>query len=188
MSPTDQTSAPFRFVTVGRWGAPVRGMALGVAAILLSACAAQQTAEKAGKPNVGPPPRDAKPGLIWMGVNPPTDTNSNGYADSIVSTVYLFADSGYVRSISVAGTFHFVLLAKGGKVMREWTVPSPGPQVAPIRTGVGDGFLVRISLLDSGGSDVLAYQSAELVGSFKSADGSEVKSVPNAVLIGKPGN
>jgi hypothetical protein len=153
---------------------------------LASGCASPRT-DTSDKPNVGPPPKDAKPGVMWMGVNPPTDTNSNGYADSIVSTIYLFADSGYVRSVSMPGSFRFSLLAKGGKVVREWTVANPGPQVAPIRTGVGDGYLVRVSLLDDGGSDVLPYQSAELVGSFKTADGVEVRSTPNAVLIGKAG-
>lgn len=162
------------------------GLALFAAALLLTGCAASQT-DKNDKPKIGPPPRDAKPGVMWMGVNPPTDTNSNGYADSIVSTVYLFADSGYVRSISVPGTFHFALLAKGGKMLREWTVVNPGPQVAPIRTGVGEGYLVRISMLQDGGTDVWTYQSAELVGSFKTDDGIEVRSTPNAVLIGKSG-
>lgn len=138
------------------------------------------------KPSIGPPPRQPRPGTMWMGVNPPSDSNANGYPDSMVVTVYLFADSGYVRSLQFPGTFHFKLIAKGGKVLREWSVASPGPKVTAIKTGVGEGSLVALSLLDDSGTDVFAYQSAEVVGSFETAKGEvRVQAPGNALLIGR---
>jgi hypothetical protein len=153
-----------------------------ICGLFVSGCVTQ----KSDKPDVGPQPKDSKPGVMWLGVNAPSDTNGNGYSDSLLVTVYLFADNGYVRSISLPGTYHFQLLAKGGKVVREWDAASPGPKVAPIKSGVGSGCLIALSMLEAGGSDVFTYQSVDLVGTFKTVDGVEVRSTPNAVLIGKP--
>ena len=160
-------------------------LVLTIHAACFAGCSSTSTPEKK---DIGSPPKDAKAGLIWMGVNPPTDTNANGYPDAIVCTVYLFADTGYVRSVSVPGTFTFTLLGKGGVPIREWTVTSPGPRSASIRTGVGEGSIIRLGLNDDGGSDVMAYQSADLIVSFRGVSGDTVKSTPNAVLIGRPGS
>ncbi|MBS0196735.1 MAG: hypothetical protein JSR77_08255 [Planctomycetes bacterium] len=151
------------------------------AAMTFAGCVADQTEKKA----VGPQPKDSKPGVMWMAINPPKDTNGNGYVDSLVATVYLFADNGYVRSISVPGTYHFKMVGKGGKVLRDWKIEFPGPKAASIKTGVGNGQLIALSLLDDSVGDIYSYQSVDLFGEFTAKDGTTtVQSAPNAVLIG----
>ncbi len=154
---------------------------LGGATMLLAGCVADQGEKK----TVGPQPKDSKPGVMWMAINPPKDTNGNGYVDSLVATVYLFADNGYVRSISVPGTYHFKMVGKGGKVLRDWKIEFPGPKAASIKTGVGNGQLIALSLLDDSVGDIYSYQSVDLFGEFTAKDGAiTVQSAPNAVLIG----
>lgn len=147
----------------------------------LSGCVADDAGER---PPVGPPPEHPVPTRMFMAAQPTVDTNSNGYLDSFVATVYLFQNS-YQRSVRVKGTFTFEMVAKNKKQIRVWNLSEPNPNIAAISSGVGPGYVMRISLLSDNGSDVLSGQTAEVKVSFKDEKGNVVEAQSTAALIGK---
>ncbi len=161
---------------VVRWASA----ACGVAGVMLAGC----VTEKENRPNVGPPPNKPIPTTMFMSAQPPRDTNSNGYLDSCVVTIYLFQNP-YPRSVRAAGEFSFRMVGKGGTLIREWKLADPGPEIAEVMAGVGPGYVARLSLIDGKGSDALAAQSVDLYGAFTDAAGNTVQATPTAVLVGR---
>jgi len=147
----------------------------------LGGCVADTTG---GKPKVGPPPENPVPTRMFMAAQPTVDTNSNGYLDSFVATVYLFQNN-YVRPVRVKGTFIIEMVAKNSTSIRIWNITEPSPNLAPISTGVGPGYVMRISLLADNGTDQLSGQTAEVKVSFKDEQGNVVEAQSTASLIGK---
>lgn len=151
-------------------------MIMGVAG-----CVADDANER---PPVGPPPTNPVPTRMFMAAQPTVDTNSNGYLDSFVATVYLFQNS-YQRSVRVKGTFTIEMVAKNNKQIRVWNLSEPNPNIAAISSGVGPGYVMRISLLSDNGTDVLSGQTAEVKVSFKDEHGNVIQAQSTAALIGK---
>jgi len=156
-------------------------LTIPAAAILLGGCVSDNPGER---PKVGPPPANPVVGRMFMAAQAPQDTDSNGYMDTFVVTIYLF-QTNYARSVRAPGEFHFKLTGKGGKVLREWTLKEPGPLVAAINAGVGPGYVMKMSLLVDKGTDEFPVQSAEVVASFIDKSGIVVEAQPTALLIGK---
>ncbi len=119
-----------------------------------------------------------------MAAQPTVDTNSNGYLDSFVATVYLF-QGNYVRPVRVKGTFTIQMIGRNNTEIRVWKISEPSPNVAAISTGVGPGYVMRISLLADNGTDLLPGQTAEVKVSFTDESGHTVEAQSTAALIGK---
>lgn len=150
-------------------------------AFLLPGC----VADEPKRPNVGPAPVNPEPSTMFMAAQALRDTNSNGYLDTCLITVYIF-QAGYARSVHMPGEFGFKLLGKGGTVIREWKLPARSTNVAMVNAGVGPGYVIKLSLLDDGGTDVFQGQSGDIVAVFTDTKGRSVQSESTTVLLGKP--
>jgi len=151
-----------------------------LSSLLLPGCvAADKPATK-----LGPQPAVSKLSTMFMAAQTPRDSNSNGYLDTCLITVYIFPDN-YPRSIQVEGTFELNLIGKGAKVLRTWSLQLPHPQVTSVNAGVGPGYFIKLSVLDDGGSDVMPTQSVDVVLKFIRKNGETVAAEPTSLLLGK---
>lgn len=149
--------------------------------IVLTGC----VADDPQRPQVGPAPANPQPSTMFMAAQALRDTNSNGYLDTCLITVYIF-QAGYARSVHMPGEFNFKLVGKGGAAIREWKLPTKSANVAMVNAGVGPGYVIKLSLLDEGGSDVFQGQSGDIIASFTDAKGRTVQAESTTVLLGKP--
>ncbi len=114
------------------------------------------------------PGRNA-PQQLWLAVASPTDSNSNGYADTFQVIVYLFPD----REISAIpvwadGRFDFVLQSPDGEAIDRWVFGNVATERSRQRLAPGPGhsFFLRLSE----GLDVREPIVASLRASFTPAD------------------
>jgi len=142
-------------------------------------------ADNSEKPKVGPPPTHPQPSQMFMAAQAFRDTNSNGYLDSGLLTVYIF-QTGYARSVQIPGEFTLKMVGKGGTAIREWKLAAPGPNVRKVVAGVGPGYVIALSLLEDQGTDVLPGQSADILAMFTDAEGRSIQAEQTTVLVGKP--
>jgi hypothetical protein len=123
-----------------------------------------------------PAPPDALTDALVLNVSAaPLDTNANGYPDLIHATAHLF-DTRYYPSIREDGAFVFVLYAAGevgdpeAEPLRLWRIADERLERAHARSGFGDCYRFKLSLLEDGG-DILPISMGDIVCRFEPTDG-----------------
>lgn len=155
--------------------------------VCIALCAVVSCAGK--RPQTGPrhaQPAGVRPNQMVASVGPFEDTNGNGYPDSATVSVYVFSDAYPEASVMVPATLLFRLAAKG-VTLREWHFDEAQAAGLVRRGPVGLGYVVRLSLLDSGQNDQVTDSRGELTVTFRAAEGVALTSVPESVRIGRSG-
>ena len=113
------------------------------------------------------PPSDPKPSRMVITTYLPTDTNSNGYPDTIPIRVHLFEhEGGWPLAVGVEGKFRFEMASPQGKTLASWDVdPSQVPGGVG-RDQIGPCYLFDLSLLTDGRTDKLDVETIDLRGAF----------------------
>lgn len=131
-------------------------------------------------------PDGVRPTQLLPSVKFAEDTDGNGYYDTIDVVLYAFSAQYPDASIYVPGTFSFRLIARDGRVIRQWPF-GPESAAAAVRRGpVGPGYEFRLSLLEGAG-DRVEEPSAELTATFTPTGGQVLKAVATPVRIGRTG-
>lgn len=132
-----------------------------------------------------PPPDNAVPTDVLPFVGFMEDADGNGYRDTIVVTIHLFARNYADASIYAQGSFDFKLVAKSGKTLREWSLPPDVVAGLAKRMPAGPAYFVRLSLLDNAGSDRVDESTADLSITFTSPNGQTARATAAGIAIGK---
>lgn len=116
------------------------------------------------------PPSNFQPSTITISAATPTDTNGNGFVDTIAVVVYVFGDiNRYPLSIPVDGDFAFRLMTDKNEKLAEWiftgeqVAKSESPDAPP-----GTGYLFGLRL--GNGKDVLPSMTGQLLARFRTSD------------------
>ncbi len=124
---------------------------------------------------------DAEPVQVFLSRGTPTDSDSDGYADTIPVIVYLFprAEESQVP-VWAAGEFEFRLLDRDQRLVARWVFP---PDVAErsrqqLPPGPAYSFFLRLGA----DSDQMPATSLELSGVFRSVSGRMVTSQGSAAV------
>jgi len=133
-------------------------------------------------PATGTKPHDAVPSQIVVNMKDFIDTDQNGYLDTGVATIYIFA-SGYALPIETAGSFVFTLTNAMGSTLAEWTVTAEQAAACRIRTQVGPGFAFNLDLRQRGAERVEG-PAATMTGQFTDTKGRAVRSGQLTVTLG----
>lgn len=158
--------------------------AISAAVLIAATCAGCSTPRPGPK---RPQPVDVVPTQFVPSIGNFEDTNANGYPDSATISIYVFSDAYPEASILVPATLAFRLAARDGRVLREWSFDEHQTAALVRRGPVGPGYVLRLSLLDQGGTDVLSESRGDLVVIYRSKNGATLTSLPETVRIGKPG-
>lgn len=134
-------------------------------------------------PTPGARPRDAAPSQMVVNMKDFVDTDQNGYLDTGVATVYLFA-GGYALPIDTAGSFVFTLTDPTGGVLAEWAVTPEQAAGCRIKTQVGPGYAFNLDLRPAGAEKSEA-PVATMTGQFTDAKGRSARSGRLSVTLGQ---
>lgn len=161
-------------------------LACSAIVLAMSACQTTITTADGGAPSVKPtdptpPPKSAKPNALAITFAPkPADTNGNDLPDSLQVTAYLFSRP-YPSPFYAEGAFHFAIYRLGqsgtpeklgAEPLRTWVFSPELVQRARSTSLAGPCHELILSLLVSGGSDVLPVESVDLIAWFDPSDGS----------------
>jgi len=133
----------------------------------------------------GSQPKDVVPTQIVASIGPFDDTDGNGYPDSATISMYVFADAYPEASVMLPATLSFRLRAKDGSTIREWAFTEERTASLVRRGPAGLCYVVRLSLLDTQGGDIVAETRGDLSVTYRTAAGVTLASVPEAVRIGR---
>lgn len=125
------------------------------------------------RPAARRPPADARPERLVPVQGQFEDTDGNRYGDSSLVVVYVYSRPHYDLPVPAKGSFEFTLADPGGTVIRRWEFDAASSERGRVTTPVGPGFAFTLSLLDDGGTDVVAGTEAELTCEFRASDGPE---------------
>ncbi len=156
-------------------------LVLGAVLIGASGCVAE-------KPEREPPPRqpaEVRVSDMFVALQRPTDSDGNGYLDTLETTIYLFGDRFEAASIFLPGSFRFTLLGEDGRIVGEWMIDSTAAREAAVLFSPGPGYQISVNLLDVG-TDVMPPQSADLLVTFTASSGEAVRK-RNSVRLGPTG-
>ena len=134
---------------------------------------------------VGPAPAGTRAMQITMSVGRPSDSDANGFPDTIPVVVYLFAATNeYPLSLSEAGSFTFALTSQGGEPLGRWEFGETETARAAQELPPGPGFVFGLRLAP--GVDRRPNQPVNVTAVFTSAlDARRIESGGAAsVLIG----
>jgi hypothetical protein len=134
-----------------------------------------------------PPPRDAQPTDLLPFVSFMDDTDGNGYRDTAVLTVLMFARNYPDASILAPGSLDLRLVGKGGRVIREWHLTADDLAGLAKRMPAGPAYYIRLSLLEGPGGDQVEETSADLHIGFAGPTGAPVKAMASGITIGRSG-
>jgi hypothetical protein len=135
-----------------------------------------------GKKNIPKQPLDSKPAVLLVTATQPEDTDSNGYPDSTLVTVYVFTDrTEYEMPIQVPGSLTFRLVDPKGKELARWVYDEQQTLKAQRRLPGGPGYVFGLSLLDVG-TDELPTTVATMAATFTPKDGRPVQRAASATL------
>lgn len=125
------------------------------------------------------PRTDLEPIQIQLTVGLPSDSDGNGYPDTIQALAYLFPDSKQsVLPVRGNGTFEFVMQDAAGDVIAHWAFPPDVVDQAARNLPAGVGYSMYLRL--SPGKDVMAPSSVDIRCRFISASGQEVRGLGRA--------
>jgi hypothetical protein len=94
-----------------------------------------------------------------------TDSDANGYPDTVPVIAYLFPGQGDgALPVLAEGTFRFTLRGASGAEAAVWEFPSEVAAASARELGPGPGYSFFLRLAD--GQDVMAAQTFELIGEF----------------------
>lgn len=164
-----------------------------VLVVLLGACTTHRVTTSDGWP-LPPPPREAPSPpasakadrmVFTVGMRP-GDSNNNGFPDTILASVQLFARD-HPTALQQEGAFVFTLYPQGksggsareaasggsvgGEAITSWRIEGESPRRAVASTLAGPCYRFELSLLDLG-DDRLPLSAADLVCRFEPRDGS----------------
>ncbi len=129
-----------------------RAAALSIAlSVSLAGCVSDQPERPIRKP--GPQPFDAAPTHLVVNVKDFVDSDDNGYVDSSIATVYVFAE-GYALPIDPAGTVTFRVSAPKGGQLAEWVISPEQSAPCRIKTQVGPGYGFTLDLRQAGAEKI----------------------------------
>jgi hypothetical protein len=106
----------------------------------------------------------------------PDDSNNNGFPDTILATVQLFA-SPHPTALRQEGTFIFTLFEQGRanetevKPIKTWRIEPDSSDRRFAATLAGPSYRFELSLLDMG-DDRLPLTAADMICRFEPLDGS----------------
>lgn len=143
---------------------PIRPLILLPLAALLASC----VADNPRPPITGmSPPADPKPTRMVVTTYLPTDTNSNGYPDTIALRVHLFEhEGGWPLAVGVPGRFKFEMVSPQGKVLATWDLDPASSPGGIGRDQIGPCYLMDLSLLTDGRTDRIDAETIDLRGVF----------------------
>lgn len=156
-------------------------MLLAAMGVTMAGCVSDQPERPIRKP--GPQPFNAAPTHLVVNVKDFVDSDDNGYLDSSIATVYVFAE-GYALPINATGTFTFRISAPRGGQIAEWVISPEQSAPCRIKTQVGPGYGFTLDLRQAG-TDKLDQREAVLVGEFTDAKGRSVQSGRLSVTVGR---
>ena len=166
---------------------PVRSVILLAGALTVASC--QQTITTSD--GTAPAPKLTAPAPVSASARAnalaitfapkPADTNGNLLPDSLQVTAYLFAKP-HPTPMFVDGTMHFAIYRMGSagtpdKIgpdpLRSWSFGTEQVRAMRSMSLAGPCHELSLSLLESGGTDVLPVEFVDLVAWFQPVDGGE---------------
>ena len=142
---------------------------VGVAAGLAGCISDQPT-----RPSVqGRAPTDPKVTKLVLTTAPPSDTDSNGFPDTMKVLVHLFEEppGGWPLSVAVPGTFRFELIDSKLKLVTTWTFEGKLSEAAAFWDDAGACYRFDLSLLEGGRTDRRNSESFDMKATFIPAKG-----------------
>jgi hypothetical protein len=158
-----------------------RAMAAVAAIAVLGGCAT----EPGRRRDPAPPPAnmvvtDMLPFVSFM-----EDTDSNGYRDTAVLTVLLFARNYADASIAAEGAMEVRMVGKGGTLIREWKIPPEVFAGLAKKMPAGPAYYIRLSLLEDSAGDRIDETTTDLHLTFSPTGGNAVRVVASGVTVGR---
>lgn len=159
-------------------------VAAAVAAVLILASSTGCVTEsKTRKPP--PQPASIEPSSMLPAVQQPRDTDSNGYPDRLVISVFLFNQREYPQSsLACEGSWRFWLESTKRKAIAEWRVSDAEAKASLVKMGPGPCHVFSLNLLDHG-TDVMDPITANLGIEFTSKSGQVLRADPTALRLGR---
>lgn len=149
--------------------------------LLLAGCAADGQGRK---PNPRDPAPDSEPPVqmqITLGL--PSDSDGNGYPDTMQAVVYLFPDSRVsVLPVRTEGSFEFVMQTTAGDVAAQWVFDPQRVREATRMLPAGPGYSMFLRLTP--GADVMQPTNMEIRCRFLSSDGRQIRGMGGTVRLG----
>lgn len=158
-------------------------LGLPLVGLLVAVCTGCVTESRSR--SIPPQPRAVAPTSMLPTVQQPRDTDSNGYPDRIVVSVFLFNAREYPQSSLVSpGSWRFWLETTHKKVLARWDIDQAHAEKTLIKVGPGPCYAFTLSLLDHG-TDVMEPVTANLMIEFGPTGGEPVKADPTALRLGR---
>lgn len=152
---------------------------LFLCAVTLVGCAASGQSRKPIQSR-----RQLEPIQVQLTVGLPSDSDGNGYPDTVQALAYLFPEPGDSSEsrlpVYADGTFEFVMQNAAGEVVARWVFPPE--QVARaarhLQAGVGYSMYLRLAP----GQDVMPPMGLDIRCRFITTDGHEVRGLGRATV------
>lgn len=150
--------------------------------LALGGCAGTPKPKPAPPPPAGTQPTDLLPFVGFM-----EDSDSNGYRDTMVLTLLMFARNHAETSVYAEGTLDLRLVAKNGKVIREWKLPPDVVAGLAKKMPAGPTYFIRLSLLDDPAGDKTDEALADLQIAFSQGETPPIRTTATGITVGRVG-
>lgn len=142
-----------------------------IAGMMLAGCAGRTTN---GDRQFPTQPAEVVASRMTISAALPSDTDLNGYPDTIDLTIFVF-DDRYPIPIDVPGSFVFKLsTSKDATLLRQWEFTPEQARAALRRLPPGPGYLFSLSLIENG-DDHIESQYVDLTAEFLPSKGASVR-------------
>lgn len=119
--------------------------------------------------------QDLEPVQIQLTLGLPSDSDGNGYPDTVHAMAYLFPDSRYSdQPVSDTGTFYFEMHNASGQLAAQWVFPPEIVEQAERRMPAGPAYSMYVRLAE--GADRMPPSAMDIRVQFLSETGTRVRS------------
>lgn len=127
---------------------------------------------------------DLEPIQVQLTVGLPSDSDGNGYPDTVQALAYLFAEPDDSRGsklpVYAHGTFEFAMQNAAGEVVAHWVFPPEQVTRAARHLQAGVGYSMYLRLAP--GKDVIPPMALDIRCRFITVEGHEVRGLGRATV------
>lgn len=153
--------------------------ASGLIGMWIVGCASSGTTHRDSAPGV-----KLQPIQVQLNIGLPSDSDGNGYPDTIQALAYLFPKPGDSKEsklpVHAKGTFEFAMQDPAGRVIARWIFPPDVVDDAARNLAAGVGYSMYLRL--SREQDVMPPMAVDIRCRFTTLEGHQVKGLGRATV------